>query len=94
MCIHCLGHFSSPPPSPSQFQAGPILSLSLILLKKRHIFNMTFLKLIYRFNVTTIEIPRGILQNLLSCFYIYVETQKTNLWFSYQSHLEVQTLPS
>jgi hypothetical protein len=42
MCIHCLGHFStllqSPPfpPNPSQFQAGPVLPLSLILLKKRH----------------------------------------------------------
>jgi hypothetical protein len=50
MCMHCLGHFSSwtppqhPPctlsfPLPPQFQAGPILPLSLILLKKRHKHN-------------------------------------------------------
>jgi hypothetical protein len=40
MCIHCLGHFSPLPPSPTlsllpQFQAGPVLPLSLVLLKKR-----------------------------------------------------------
>jgi hypothetical protein len=41
MCIHCLGHFSSlsplPPssPFPPQFQAGSVLPLSLVLLKKR-----------------------------------------------------------
>jgi hypothetical protein len=38
MCIHCLGHFSPTPPSPPfppQFQAGPVLLLSLVLLKKR-----------------------------------------------------------
>jgi hypothetical protein len=45
MCIHCLGHFSTlppPPPSPSfppQFQAGPVLPLLLILLKKRQKHN-------------------------------------------------------
>jgi hypothetical protein len=43
--VHTLGHFStlSPPPpfplSPPQFQAGPILPLSLILLKKGHMHN-------------------------------------------------------
>jgi hypothetical protein len=36
MCIHCLGNFSTLSPSPHQFQAGPVLPLSLILLKKRH----------------------------------------------------------
>jgi hypothetical protein len=43
MCILCLGHFSPPAPlpyllpsSPTQFQAGLFLPLSLILLKKRH----------------------------------------------------------
>jgi hypothetical protein len=45
MCIHCLGHFSTMPPSsplspsPALFQAGPLLPLSLILLKKRHKHN-------------------------------------------------------
>jgi hypothetical protein len=45
MCIYCLGHLSTLPPSPpfppppTQFQAGPILPLSLILLKKRHKHN-------------------------------------------------------
>jgi hypothetical protein len=45
MCIHCLGHFSTLPPSspfspfPPQFQADPVLPLSLILLKKRHKHN-------------------------------------------------------
>jgi hypothetical protein len=38
MCIHCLGHFSTLPPlpyiPPPQFQADPVLPLSLILLKK------------------------------------------------------------
>jgi hypothetical protein len=42
MCIYCLGHFSPCRPPllfpllPAQFQAGPVLPLSLILLKKRH----------------------------------------------------------
>jgi hypothetical protein len=44
MCIHCLGHFCllpssatvSPLSPPPQFQAGPVLPFSLILLKKRH----------------------------------------------------------
>jgi hypothetical protein len=42
MCICCLGHFSPLPaplpslPLPPQSQAGPVLPLSLILLKKRH----------------------------------------------------------
>jgi hypothetical protein len=39
MCIHCLGHFSTLPSSLPHFQAGPVLSLSLILLKKRHKHN-------------------------------------------------------
>jgi hypothetical protein len=45
MCIHCLGHFSPlppfppSPPFPPQSQAGPVLPLSLILLKKRHKHN-------------------------------------------------------
>jgi hypothetical protein len=44
MCIYCLGHFSTLPPSlfppsPAQFQAGPVLHLSLVLLKKRHKHN-------------------------------------------------------
>jgi hypothetical protein len=45
MYIYCLGHFSPLPfsptlsPSPTQFQAGPLLPLSLILLKKRHKHN-------------------------------------------------------
>jgi hypothetical protein len=41
MCIHCLGHFSTLPlsPHPTQFQAGPVLPLSLILLKKGHTHN-------------------------------------------------------
>jgi hypothetical protein len=43
MCIHCLGHFSTlppdPPASPPQFQAGPVLPSSLILLKKGHKHN-------------------------------------------------------
>jgi hypothetical protein len=39
MCIHCLGHFSTLPLSPTQFQAGPVLPLSLILLKNRHKHN-------------------------------------------------------
>jgi hypothetical protein len=43
-CMHCLGHFSpSPRPPlphfPPQFQAGPVLPLSLILLKKREKHN-------------------------------------------------------
>jgi hypothetical protein len=39
MCIHCLGHFSTLPHSPPQFQAGPVLPLSLILLKEWHKHN-------------------------------------------------------
>jgi hypothetical protein len=43
MRIHCLGHFSYsallPHSLPSQFQAGPVLPLSLILLKKGHMHN-------------------------------------------------------
>jgi hypothetical protein len=45
MCIHCLGHFSPLFPFPTlsppsiQFQAGPVLPLSLILLKKRYKHN-------------------------------------------------------
>jgi hypothetical protein len=39
MCMHCLSHFSTLPPSPPQFQAGPVLPLWLILLKKRHKHN-------------------------------------------------------
>jgi hypothetical protein len=45
MCIHCLGHFSTLlrsaalPPSPLQLQAGLVLPLSLILLKRRHKHN-------------------------------------------------------
>jgi hypothetical protein len=42
MCIHCVGNFSTLPPTqfpPTQLQAGPILPLSLILLKKRHTRN-------------------------------------------------------
>jgi hypothetical protein len=47
MCKHCLGHFSlllpgSPgsfPPSPSHFQAEPVLPLSLILLNIRQKHN-------------------------------------------------------
>jgi hypothetical protein len=41
MCIHYLGHFSPLLPFPTfppflpQFQAGPVLPLSLVLLKKR-----------------------------------------------------------
>jgi hypothetical protein len=40
MCIHCLGHFY-PLPLPlshtsPHFQAGPVLPLSLILLKRQH----------------------------------------------------------
>jgi hypothetical protein len=38
MCIHCLGHFSplSPTLPPPHFQTESVLSLSLILLKRRH----------------------------------------------------------
>jgi hypothetical protein len=45
MCIHFLGHFSPLSPSPTlspfypQFQAGCILPLSLVLLKKRDKLN-------------------------------------------------------
>jgi hypothetical protein len=41
MCIHCLGHFSPLPhslnfsPITPQFQAGCVLPLALVLLKKR-----------------------------------------------------------
>jgi hypothetical protein len=44
--VHTLGHFFTLPPSPTlppslpQFQAGPVLPLSLILLKKGHMHNM------------------------------------------------------
>jgi hypothetical protein len=39
MCIHCLGHFYPLAPFSPQFQAGPVLPFSLILLKKRHKHN-------------------------------------------------------
>jgi hypothetical protein len=67
MYIHCLGHFSysaSPPPPPPQFQTGPILPLSLILLKKGHMHNKkdeVFL---------LVELRRAIQKDSYYCFHV------------------------
>jgi hypothetical protein len=39
MCIHGLDHFCPLPLFPLQFQAEPVLPLSLVLLKKRDMHN-------------------------------------------------------
>jgi hypothetical protein len=89
MCIHCLGHFSPLPSSPTlspfppQFQAGPVLPLSLVLLKKRDTHNKED-KVVFLVKDSYPEIFVALLS--CTCFMTHVDSFLTDLYSGYWSH--------
>jgi hypothetical protein len=71
------------PPSPAQFQAGPVLPLSIILLKKRHTHN----KEDKAFLLVELRIAIQRFLTLLSCTRVmtHVDSSLTDLYPGYWS---------